>query len=63
MPVARGNPSQSLAWSPDSKWLIAVTVSGTLAAIDVRSGRPLDLHIGLSGLSQIVIRPAAGLPR
>ena len=57
VPVARANPSQSLAWSPDSRWLFVVTASGSLAAVDVRTGLPRDLNLPLSGLSQIAIRP------
>jgi hypothetical protein len=32
----------------------------TLAAVDARTGQVHDLGLGLSGLSQIVIRPASG---
>ena len=63
MPVALGNPSQSLAWSPGSRWLFVVAANGTLVAVDARTGRPLNPHLGLSGLSQIVMRPAGGSPR
>jgi hypothetical protein len=60
VPVARGSASQSLAWSPDSRWLFAVTTRGALEIIDARTGESRSLSLGLSGLSQIVIRPAAG---
>jgi hypothetical protein len=56
--VAQAALSQSLAWSPDSRWLFVVTAHGGLAAVDPRTGLPRDLRLGLSGLSQIVIGPA-----
>ena len=58
LPVAPGNPSQSLAWSPDSRWLFVVTANGTLAAVDARTGRAQTVGLGMTGLSQIAIRPA-----
>ncbi|MBO0832541.1 MAG: hypothetical protein J2P28_09035 [Actinobacteria bacterium] len=59
--VPVGAPSyQQLAWSPDGQWLFAVTSHGTLAAISMRTGRVEDLRLGVSGLSQIAIRPASG---
>jgi hypothetical protein len=60
VPVELGASSRSLAWSPDSRWLFVVTASGKLAAVDTRTGHVHELGLGLSGLSQIVIRPAAG---
>jgi hypothetical protein len=58
--VGPRSSSQTLAWSPDSRWLFVLTASGQLTAVDPRTGRVQDLRLGLSGLSQIVIRPAAG---
>jgi DNA-binding beta-propeller fold protein YncE len=60
VPVAALASSQTIAWSPDSRWLFVVTVHGTLAAVNARSGQVHDLGLGLSGLSQVVIRPASG---
>src|SRR5215469_5605600 len=60
VPVARASSGQSLAWSPDSRWLFVVTAHGTLAIVDGRTGLPQHLNLGLSGLSQIVMRPAGG---
>jgi hypothetical protein len=58
--VGHGSSSQSLAWSPDSRWLFVLTASGTLAAVNARTRQVEELGLGLSGLSQIVIRPASG---
>jgi hypothetical protein len=60
VPIQPGASSQSLAWSPDSRWLFVVTTAGRLAAIDVHTGQVHELGLGLSGLRQIVIRPASG---
>jgi hypothetical protein len=60
VPVAQDSSSRSLAWSPDSRWLFVVTAYGGLAIVNARTGQPGILSLGLSGLRQIVIRPAAG---
>jgi hypothetical protein len=58
-PVAQGSSSRSLAWSPDSRWLFVITTSGGLAAVDARTGAVHELGLGLTGLSQVAIRPTA----
>ncbi|HYK69601.1 MAG TPA: hypothetical protein VEV45_16770 [Streptosporangiaceae bacterium] len=55
-----GPSSSRLAWSPDSRWLFVVTGNGRLDAVDSHTGRAQGLGLGVSGLTQIVIRPAAG---
>jgi len=56
VPVTASSTSQSLAWSPDSRWLFVVTAGGTLAVVDARTSHPQHLNLGLSGLQQILIR-------
>jgi hypothetical protein len=58
--VGNGSSSQSMAWSPDSRWLFVISGSGQLAAVNPGTGQVHKLGLGLSGLSQIVIRPASG---
>lgn len=58
VPVPPSSTSQSLAWSPDSRWLFVVAARGTLAVVDGRTGEPQHINLGVSGLRQIVIRPA-----
>jgi hypothetical protein len=58
LPVTAFSSSQTIAWSPDSRWLFVVSANGKLAVV-ARTGRPLTLNLGLSGLTQIAIRPAA----
>lgn len=48
--------SQTLAWSPDSRWLFVITATGQLAAVNPRTGHVQDLGLGLSGLRKIAIR-------
>ncbi len=60
VPVTAAASSQTIAWSPDSRWLFVVTARGTLAAVAVRTGQVRDLQLGLSGLTQVVIRPSLG---
>jgi hypothetical protein len=52
-----GSWSTQLAWSPDSRWLFVINSRGTLEAVDPRTGRAQAVGLGLSGLSQIVVRP------
>jgi hypothetical protein len=58
--VGNGSSSESMAWSPDSRWLFVITASGQLAAVKPGTGQVYELGLGLSGLSQIVIRSASG---
>jgi hypothetical protein len=47
---------QTLAWSPDSRWLFVVAARGELAAVDARTGHVEGLGAGLPPLSQIAFR-------
>jgi hypothetical protein len=58
--VGNGSSSESMAWSPDSQWLFVITASGQLVAVKPGTGQVIELGLGLSGLSQIVIRSASG---
>lgn len=60
VPVGQPAFSETLAWSPDSRWLFVVTASGTLAAVDAHTGLAQGVDLGLSGLSQIAIIPGSG---
>lgn len=48
----------ALAYSPDGKWLFAVTAGGSIAAIDPRTSNASILDLPLPPVSQIVVRPA-----
>ena len=51
---------QTLAWSPDGRWLFAVSGRGQLVAIDARSFRVAHLGVSLPFLTQIAVRGAPG---
>jgi hypothetical protein len=51
---------QTLAWSPDGRWLFAVSGRGQLVAIDARSFQVAHLGVSLPFLTQIAIRGAPG---
>lgn len=60
LPVSAESSNQTLAWSPDSRWLFVITASGRLAAVDASTGQVDELRLGLSDLRQLVIRSASG---
>jgi hypothetical protein len=47
---------QTLAWSPDSRWLFVVAAHGELAAVDARTGHVEGLGVDLPPLNQIAVR-------
>ena len=52
---------QTMAWSPDSKWLFVLSGDGTLYAVDGRTGlvvEDLTAELHLPPLEQLAIRPA-----
>jgi hypothetical protein len=57
VPLAQGGPGlQTLAWSPDSQWLLAVAAHGKLVAINADTGHIQGVGIPLPPISQIAIR-------
>jgi hypothetical protein len=48
--------AQSMAWSPDGRWLF-VTDDGRLVAVNARTGRVTGLGVRLPDLSQVAVRP------
>ena len=53
---AESAAEQTLAWSPDSRWLFVVTAQGKLAAVDARTGHVEGLGVSLPRLSVIAVR-------
>jgi hypothetical protein len=47
---------QTLAWSPDGRWLFVVAGSGRLAVVNPRTGRASRLLAWLPPVSQIAVR-------
>ena len=60
VPVNENASSQTMAWSPDSRWLFVLTASGKLFAVNMRTGKVQSLGIPLPDLSQLTIGAAAG---
>jgi hypothetical protein len=56
VPVNQQASSQTLAWSPDSRWLFVLAANGQLVAVDARTGRPQSLGVTLPRLSAIIVR-------
>lgn len=50
--------TQSMTWSPDSRWLFAAAAGGKLVAINIGSGRVKSLAQSLPFMSQVAIRRA-----
>jgi hypothetical protein len=48
---------QSMAWSPDGRWLIVAASGGNLVAVNARTGRTEGLGISLPAVYQVAIRP------
>jgi hypothetical protein len=57
LPFGTSTSEDSMAWSPDSRWLFAATVSGKLVAIDTRSDQVKSLRIRLPPVQQVAVRP------
>jgi hypothetical protein len=48
--------AQTLAWSPDSRWLFVVAANGTLAAVNGRTQHIENIGVNIPSVSQIAIR-------
>lgn len=55
VPVSGGE--QSMAWSPDGRWLFVASASGTLIAVSARAGQARTLGLRLPPVVQVAIRP------
>jgi hypothetical protein len=48
--------TQSMAWSPGSRWLFAAAAGGRLVAVSTRTGRAESLGVALPAIDQVAIR-------
>ncbi len=55
IPLGGDSNSQSMAWSPDSRWLF-VAAEGKLVAVNARTGQAEDLGVTLPAVYQVAIR-------
>ena len=58
--ASQGSPG--LAWSPDSRWLLAATADGSLRAIDPRTGQVRGLGITLPPVTYLAVRNTGSPP-
>jgi hypothetical protein len=56
LPSGSGPSSQSMTWSPDSRWLFIAASGGRLVAVSARTGRAESLGITLPAVEQVAIR-------
>jgi hypothetical protein len=55
-PFGPDSHSQSMAWSPDSRWLFVAASGGRLVAVSTRTGRAESLGVTLPAVDQVAIR-------
>ncbi len=61
VPLDQGSASgQTLAWSPDGRWLFVITAHGGLAAVSMNTHRVESLGVTFPPLSQITVSGAGG---
>ena len=53
------NFTGSIAFSPDGKWLFAVTADGAIAVVNPRTSAVSTLDVSLPPLTQLLVRPVA----
>jgi hypothetical protein len=51
-----GASEQSMAWSPDGRWLFVAASGGELVAVNPRTGRAQSLGVHLPAVDQVAIR-------
>lgn len=56
-PLGGGANDQSMAWSPDGRWLFVAASGGRLVVVDARTGRIVSLGVRLPPVYQVAIRP------
>jgi hypothetical protein len=59
VPFPRDARSQSMAWSPDSRWLFLAD-NGRLLAVNAGTGRVTGLGLRLPEITQVAVRPGPG---
>jgi hypothetical protein len=57
LPLGGDASDQSMAWSPDGRWLFVAASDGELVAVNQRTGRAQSLGVRLPAVDQVAIRP------
>lgn len=60
LPISENGANETMAWSPDGRWLFVVTDTGAVRAVNASTGRLASLGVRLPFISQIAVRDAAG---
>ena len=60
LPISENGASETMAWSPDSRWLFVVTDTGAVRAVNASTDQQASLGVRLPFISQIAVRAAAG---
>ena len=58
--VSQNGDNETMAWSPDSRWLFVVTDTGAVRAVSVSTGQVRSLDVPLPFISQLAVRAATG---
>jgi hypothetical protein len=56
IPLGANANGQSMAWSPDSRWLFVAEAGGKLVAVSARTGRVQSLGVRIPAVDQLAIR-------
>jgi len=57
VPVTEFTSSETMAWSPDSRWLFVVAANGRVLAVSTSTHRVQSLGVTLTRFSQLALRP------
>jgi hypothetical protein len=57
VPVTEFTSSETMAWSPDSRWLFVVAANGKVLAVSTSTHRVQSLGVTLTRFSQLALRP------
>ena len=60
LPISQDAVNETMAWSPDSRWLFVVTDTGAVRVVDGRTGQVASLDVRLPFISQVAVREAPG---
>jgi len=60
LPVSQDADNETMAWSPDSRWLFVVTDVGAVRVVNASTGRVGSLGVPLPFISQVAVRDASG---
>ncbi len=60
LPVSQDADNETMAWSPDSRWLFVVTDVGAVRVVNASTGQVGSLGVPLPFISQVAVRDASG---